>query len=220
MATDVTATDYSAGVLAQRHMAEAHVSLTRSVAYLQRILISVLSIGACTACSVVFDPIEFFPLSGHAATWGTGIALLLAGVAVRLWAASCLGGRKSSEVVCGGPYSLCRNPLYVGTLLIAVSQSFFYESFWILAGLAIPVALYAFGVVPAEERKLRVRLGDCYREYCRRVPRWWPRWSGYAPNDAVDVTRTRCFQHELRRSIAWLALPLAPLAIAMIRASL
>lgn len=217
MSTDGTTAEYSASVLAQRHVAEANVSLKRSFAYQQRILISLLSIGACATLAVVFDPLKLSPLVDHAVPWGAGMALLLAGIAVRLWAASCLGGRKSSEVVCVGPYSLCRNPLYVGTLLIAVSQCFFYESLWILAGLAIPVVLYAFGVVPAEERKLRVRLGQTYRDYCRRIPRWWPRWSGYTSNDAVDITRTRCFQHELRRSIAWLALPLVPLAVAMTR---
>lgn len=220
MAADVTVADYSAGVLAQRHVAEANVSLKRSFAYQQRILISVLSIGACTVLAGVLDPVDPFPLIGHAGWWGAGMALLLAGIAVRLWAASCLGGRKSSEVVCVGPYSLCRNPLYLGTLLIAVSQCFFYESLWILAGLAIPVALYALGVVPAEERKLRVRLRQGYRDYCRRVSRWWPRWSGYVPNDATNITRTRCFQHEMRRSLAWLALPLLALAIALLRASL
>ena len=47
--------------------------------------------------------------------WGFPIAL--AGLALRAWAAGCLA--KNRELSTGGPYAYTRNPLYLGTLLVA-----------------------------------------------------------------------------------------------------
>lgn len=192
-------------------------SLKRSFAYQWRIPISVASIGATVTLVALYDPMPIFPLSAHAWTWSAGTLVLAAGVVLRLWAAACLGGRKSAEVVRVGPYSLCRNPLYVGTLLIATSQCLFYESGWILLGLALPVTLYALGVVPAEEAKLRRRLGEPYERYCAEVPRWWPRFAAYKPNTVESSMRSLCYRLEFQRSLFWLCLPLIACAISAVR---
>src|ERR1700759_4235786 len=47
-------------------------------------------------------------------------AVFLAGPPFRFWATLYIGGRKPDVVVDEGPYSVCRNPLYLGSLLIAV----------------------------------------------------------------------------------------------------
>lgn len=196
--------------------ASESVSLKKSFAYQWRIALSVVSLGSSVAFACWLDPLRIFPLTDHIASWGTGLLLLAAGIAVRLWAASCLGGLKSTSVVRVGPYSLCRNPLYVGTLLIAVSQPFFFESAWILAGLVLPVLIYAFGVVPAEEQKLRVRLGEPYVQYCREIPRWWPRLTHFAADRSLWGLHSECFKLELQRSVCWLCLPLIPATLTVL----
>ncbi|TIL80128.1 MAG: isoprenylcysteine carboxylmethyltransferase family protein, partial [Mesorhizobium sp.] len=48
-----------------------------------------------------------------------GVLLIFLGVVGRLWSTLYIGGRKSSEVVTGGPYSITRNPLYVFSTVAA-----------------------------------------------------------------------------------------------------
>jgi len=94
------------------------------------------------------------------------------------------GGRQSKvyaeSLVQGGVFSHCRNPMYVGNLLIVlgltlVSDS---ESFYLIF---IPFAVIAYtSIVAAEEAYLRSKFGAEYDDYCRRVNRWWPRWAGFS----------------------------------------
>jgi protein-S-isoprenylcysteine O-methyltransferase Ste14 len=56
--------------------------------------------------------------SGRSAGW-----CLWPGATLRLWSTLYIGGRKRVVLVSDGPYSLCRNPLYVGTFLIALSNA-------------------------------------------------------------------------------------------------
>jgi hypothetical protein len=76
--------------------------------------------------------------------------------------------------------------------------------------------LYARGTVPAEERLLRDRFGADYVDYCRRVPRYWPRLSGYRSAPTVEVT-LRQLGREYGRAMLWLWLPLAGDVIDMLR---
>ena len=45
--------------------------------------------------------------------------MIFLGIVGRLWSTLYIGGRKSAEVVTGGPYSMTRNPLYVFSTLAA-----------------------------------------------------------------------------------------------------
>jgi protein-S-isoprenylcysteine O-methyltransferase Ste14 len=63
-----------------------------------------------------------------------------------------VGGRKRYTLVCEGPYSICRNPLYVGSLLLTLSAGLYLDSlaFMIVVGLKLMIA-YVKVTVPAEE---------------------------------------------------------------------
>ena len=60
---------------------------------------------------------SWLDVAGDVLAW----LLFVYGGALRLWATLYVGGRKGRVVVCEGPYSLCRNPLYLGTFLLAAS---------------------------------------------------------------------------------------------------
>ncbi len=101
-----------------------------------------------------------------------GLVALL-GLAIRFWASGHI--RKTRELAVDGPYSLVRNPLYVGSFVVGLGI--------ILAG-GLPWALVAFAVlfVAAYVRKMRQEeahlanlFGEAFGEYCRRVPRFVPR---------------------------------------------
>jgi protein-S-isoprenylcysteine O-methyltransferase Ste14 len=74
-----------------------------------------------------------------------------------------------------GAYAKSRNPMYIGTWIMAVGLAVAFASDWGLL-LLIPAALVLhFGVVLREERYLAARFGDDYRGYVERVPRYgWP----------------------------------------------
>ena len=43
-----------------------------------------------------------------------------------------VGGRKGSSVIAEGPYSVCRNPLYLGSFFLAIASALFIQS-WAFA---------------------------------------------------------------------------------------
>jgi protein-S-isoprenylcysteine O-methyltransferase Ste14 len=85
----------------------------------------------------------------------------------------------AAKLVQGGVFAHCRNPLYLGNLLIVAGLALIIHShaFYLIF---IPFMLLAYtAIVAAEEAYLRARFGTEYEQYCRRVNRWWPRWNGY-----------------------------------------
>jgi len=94
------------------------------------------------------------------------------------------GGMKrkvyAETLVQGGVFAHCRNPLYLGNLLIVLGLALVSDSdaFYLIF---IPFALLAYtSIVAAEEAYLRGKFGAEYDDYCRRVNRWWPRWAGFS----------------------------------------
>lgn len=107
-----------------------------------------------------------------------GAVLLVAGEAVRIWAAGHL--RKSVELVTVGPYRYVRHPLYLGRLLIlagvCAACRFEAGSPYLWNGIVLAAALGAFFgyYLPRKERvepaRLRELHGDAYERYHRAVP--------------------------------------------------
>ena len=108
-----------------------------------------------------------------------GILLILAGFGIRLWCTLYIGGKKNKDLTSDGPYSLCRNPLYVGSILAAFGIGLQTEmlTFGLLVGI-VSWAIFRV-VVSREEKFLLAEFGEPYRQYCERTPRFLPRFSGY-----------------------------------------
>lgn len=79
--------------------------------------------------------------------------------------------RGPGYVLARGPYSLCRQPMHVGTLSIWFGWALFYGSSAVLVG-AVLILLAVVALVPAEERGMEAQLGEEYRRYMEQVPRW------------------------------------------------
>ena len=115
-----------------------------------------------------------------------GLALILIGIAGRLWATLYIGGRKSAEVVSTGPYSITRNPLYLFSTIAAAGAGAQTGSY-VIAGLFMVLCAAAFHLVALrEERFLATTLGDDYLAYLNRVPRFVPNPLLY--RDDAEVT--------------------------------
>ena len=117
--------------------------------------------------------------------------LLYAGI--RIWATLFIGGNKDLRLQTDGPYSICRNPLYVGSFCFAVCLTCLLKSATFASGVILAFVVYLSLVVRAEEHFLELRFGDDFRNYCKRTPRFWPRWSSFhsPAHLRVDVNRFR-----------------------------
>lgn len=104
-----------------------------------------------------------------------GIPVSIAGLALRGWAAGCLA--KNQRLATGGPYAHTRNPLYVGTLLVAAGLAVAARSGWLALLFGAVFLLVYLPVIQLEEQHLRAIFPE-YEEYAMRVPALWPRWNG------------------------------------------
>jgi protein-S-isoprenylcysteine O-methyltransferase Ste14 len=142
----------------------------------------------------------------------------LAGAGLRFWSTLYIGGRKNDVVVCEGPYSLCRHPLYVGSVLLVLSGALFLKSVVFAAALAVLAAAYFVFTVPAEEEYLSARLGEQYRQYCRRVNRLWPSFRTFQTPQRITVD-VHSLYVEAARASRWIWLPLFGEIISHLRAA-
>jgi protein-S-isoprenylcysteine O-methyltransferase Ste14 len=122
----------------------------------------------------------------HFPAWliAPGVVLILAGAALGLATTGLfiIEGRGTpapfdppKKFVPRGPYTLVRNPMYVGGIWLLLGFGLYLASASItLLGLAAFLLVHIF-VVAAEEPGLRKRFGRDYEEYCKAVPRWIPR---------------------------------------------
>jgi len=112
-----------------------------------------------------------------------GAGFIAGGVALYAWSAIMLADTapvtrsQPRALLSRGPYSYVRNPLYLSIAAILIGISMLYGA-W-TAGHLARAALLAVAahlvVVLIEEPATRKRLGAEYDEYCRAVPRWFPR---------------------------------------------
>jgi protein-S-isoprenylcysteine O-methyltransferase Ste14 len=102
-----------------------------------------------------------------------GLPVSLAGLHVRAWAAGHLA--KNQNLATSGPYRFVRNPLYIGTLLVAAGLVLASRQI----SLALLFALVFFGVylpvIELEEQHLRKLFPD-FAAYAERVPMLLPAW--------------------------------------------
>jgi protein-S-isoprenylcysteine O-methyltransferase Ste14 len=101
-----------------------------------------------------------------------GLPASIAGLALRGWAAGCLA--KDHKLATGGPYAYTRNPLYLGTLLVAAGLVIAARNPWLGALFAAVFLFVYLPVIQLEEQHLR-RLFPEYAAFADRVPALWPR---------------------------------------------
>ena len=101
-----------------------------------------------------------------------GLPVSAIGLALRTWAAGHLA--KNQALATSGPYAYTRNPLYLGTLLVAAGLAIASRSAG-LGGLfaAVFVCVY-LPVIELEQQHLRTLFPD-YAGYAARVPALLPR---------------------------------------------
>ncbi len=117
-------------------------------------------------------------------TWllAFGVLTVALGEALRFWGVHHIGtiSRTRSDrlgpLIDSGPFSMVRNPLYLGNILLWLGFALSAGLPWVAPVVAVVLLLEYHAIVRWEERLLESRLGDAYRRYQQEVRRWIPRW--------------------------------------------
>jgi hypothetical protein len=126
-------------------------------------------LGFLTAALYLF---ELWRRAPQPAALAWSLALVLPGLCLRGYAAGCV--KKNRELTVTGPYAHTRNPLYLGSMLIATGFALALLSWPVALLLASGFAVIYVPVIASEERFLRAAFPE-FEAYCRRVPRLIPR---------------------------------------------
>ena len=114
-----------------------------------------------------------------------GTAICFIGASLRFWSSGYL--RKESKLAVGGPYSYTRNPLYLGTFIMALGATISVGAM----GLALVMGVVFFFnyhyVIDHEEKKLPSYFGESYLEYCNLVPRFIPQLNAPAKSELLKI---------------------------------
>jgi protein-S-isoprenylcysteine O-methyltransferase Ste14 len=115
-----------------------------------------------------------------------GLLMVMAGQGLRILTIGLVyivrGGRNrriyAKKLVTDGFFSHCRNPLYVGNILIVIGFLFISGNVTgMVIGSLVFLAIYRL-IVYSEESFLSATFAEDYAAYCTDVPRWMPRFKG------------------------------------------
>lgn len=133
-----------------------------------------------------------------------GTILAVAGFFGRLWCLSYIAGRKKKVLVTGGPYSLCRHPLYFFTLVGGLGLGLCTETLSIPLLFLLAFGMYYPAIIRAEDEFLSLNFSD-YDDYRRRVPLFFPRLTSFT-NEETVLINARAFLRELSGTAGFLCL--------------
>lgn len=132
---------------------------------------------------------------------GAGLALL--GLIVRAVAAGVV--RKGEQLAVSGIYAWTRNPLYLGSTILAAGFAVAAHSWLVVGVVAAYIVLFYPAVIRREERDLRQRFGPEFDAYRSRVPVFLP-WPTRQPSGFPGFSWAIYKRnHEFRAAIGALA---------------
>jgi protein-S-isoprenylcysteine O-methyltransferase Ste14 len=131
-----------------------------------------------------------------------------AGEAVRIWASGHI--EKTRSLATGGPYAHSRNPLYFGSVLMALGVAIASASPWVILALVVYLVAFYPAVVRSEAAYLMHKFPREYEEWSRTVPLFLPRLTPGGPR----LSRFECARVRMNRE--WrtaLAVPVVALLL-------
>lgn len=112
----------------------------------------------------------------------------------------------AEELVTQGIFNHCRNPLYVGNIMMLVGVGILSNSIFYLVVL-IPLFLLIYhAIVLAEEKFLRAKFGSSFELYCKKVNRWLPDLKGLSNTfNSMKFQWKRWILKEYNTQFIWLS---------------
>ena len=141
-----------------------------------------------------------------------GGAVAAAGVFLRAMASGHV--KKNEQLATSGPYAYCRNPLYLGSIIIAVGFAIAARDLWVELGIVALFSVIYVPVIRSEETFLRQRFAE-YESYARRVPRLLPKTVWFSGLTS-GFSRELYLQHREYNALIGAAAMLAALVVKML----
>ena len=124
-----------------------------------------------------FWPMQIFD---HSVALWPGLALVLLGAGIAIWGRNMLRAAgtnvnpslPTTAIVTSGPFRFSRNPLYMALTLVYIGLTLAFNTWWGIVVLVPLLILMHRGVVLREERYLKAKFGESYRQYCSKVRRY------------------------------------------------
>jgi protein-S-isoprenylcysteine O-methyltransferase Ste14 len=112
----------------------------------------------------------------------------------------------AEHLVSTGIFSHCRNPLYVGNILMLLGVGILANSL-IYVAIIMPLFLFIYqAIVLAEEHFLRGKFGADFDAYCAKVNRWIPSLKGISATfSSMEFNWKRWVLKEYTTQFIWLA---------------
>lgn len=148
---------------------------------------------------------------------GVTLALSLVPVLAGLWLRAYASGyvKKNAELTTSGPYGYTRNPLYLGSMLIAFGFGAASGS-WLLILLLVGLFLLIYlPTIQGEEGYLRAHFVG-FDEYAARVPRLLPRFSSGSVGVPGAFSRALYLQHREYNALVGSAVIYAALVLRLL----
>ncbi|HLZ14290.1 MAG TPA: isoprenylcysteine carboxylmethyltransferase family protein [Candidatus Acidoferrum sp.] len=102
-----------------------------------------------------------------------GAVIGIVGLWLRAYAAGYL--KKQEVLTTTGPYAFTRNPLYLGSAVLAGGAAYAMHSLISDTVLGLYFAIVYYIVMRREESELRGHFGEAFENYARTVPLFFPR---------------------------------------------
>jgi protein-S-isoprenylcysteine O-methyltransferase Ste14 len=128
-------------------------------------------LGFATAALYLF---ELWRRAPQPAAVAWSLALVIPGLWLRGYASGYV--KKNQELTTTGPYAWVRNPLYLGSILIAAGFAMALLSWPVATALTVMFVAIYVPVIASEERFLRATFPG-FEDYCQQVPRLIPRFN-------------------------------------------
>ncbi len=125
-----------------------------------------------------------------------GLFVVLLGWGIRIWAVAHIGpgsrtrGDEVDRLTYTGPYELSRNPIYVANLVIYAGLGLMTQRLAMVLLLCVCMLVHYSFIIRWEEWNLQRRLGEAYRSYLNRVPRW------FGPSAPVHAAAHKISAHD------------------------
>ena len=131
-----------------------------------------------------------------------GLAVAVFGELIRTWSSGVIV--KNNELSKTGPFSMVRNPLYVGSFIMGLGVAIMSGSrFLVVLFILFFFSVYS-ALVKMEEKYLLGRYGEDFLAYCRQVPRFFPDLRNFPPVPAMYDLKRMLYKHKEWQ--AWLGL--------------
>jgi protein-S-isoprenylcysteine O-methyltransferase Ste14 len=114
----------------------------------------------------------FTPLHINNPIFIVGAVIYIIGYIFEMSALHFFGITPISQPVVGGPYRISRNPQWLGLFLVLLGSAI-ATMIWLYIGMVIIVGFIYHIQILDEETACIEKYGDSYREYIKRIPRYF-----------------------------------------------